>query len=350
MSPKKLSRDRYRNLFNRNFSKIKKVRSLPLLIAIVSVLAAVGFAIAVESRSSGWLWKPQINAEQTKNSAKESTASTPKRSFATSPAIANLMAPTVTATKTDALFNDVDNDNLVDPGDTLKYTVQITATGEDATGVTFTDTVDPNTNFVPGSVMTTPLARNDSYSAAGNIRISVAAPGVLANDSDADGVGPALNVTAGTFLSANNGNVTLNADRSFTYNPAPGFEGSDSFTYTLSDGESNTDTGTVSVTVTGMIWFINNNAPSCLTLAAGCGRLTNPFSTLAAFNALNNGTGNNPAANDNIFVYESATDYVGPVTLLSGQKFIGQDSTASLSSITGLTPPAGSDTLPTTNS
>ena len=47
------------------------------------------------------------------------------------------------------------------------------------------------------------------------------------------------------------------------------------------------------------------------------------MATLAAFAALNNGTGNNPAANDNIFVYESAIDYVGPVTLLNGQKFIG---------------------------
>ena len=142
--------------------------------------------------------------------------------------------------------------------------------------------------------------------------------------------------------------MNLSADGSFTYNPAPGFEGSDSFTYTLNDGEGPGDTGTVTITVTGMIWFINNNAASCLTLAAGCGRLTNPFSTLAAFAALNNGTGNNPAANDNIFVYESATAYTGPLTLLSGQKFIGQDATNTLSNISGVIPPAGSDPLPAT--
>src|SRR4030095_6410952 len=120
---------------------------------------------------------------------------------------------------------------------------------------------------------------------SGNIRIQVPAPGVLANDQDFDAVGPAVSVTAGTFLSAQNGNVTINADGSFSYNPAPGFEGSDSFTYTLNDNDTpnNTDTATVSITVSGMIWFINNNAASCLTLAAGCGRLTNPFSTLAAF-------------------------------------------------------------------
>ena len=58
-------------------------------------------------------------------------------------------APSVTATKTDTLFTDVDGDLQADPGDTLKYTVTIDSSGADATGVMFTDTVDPNTAFVP---------------------------------------------------------------------------------------------------------------------------------------------------------------------------------------------------------
>jgi hypothetical protein len=256
------------------------------------------------------------------------------------------VAPTVTATKTDSLFTDVDNDLQADPGDTIKYTVNISASGQDATGVTFTDTVDPNTAFVPGSLTATPVAVDDSYAATGNIRISVAAPGVLGNDFT--GV-PAATITAPPSTSTNGGNVALNADGSFTYNPPAGFEGVDTFSYTLTNG-SGSNNATVSITVSGMIWFIDNNAAACTTLAGGCGRLTNPFSSLSAFAALNNGAGNNPAANDNIFVYESATDYVGPVTLLNGQRFLGQDSTASLSAMTGLTPPAGSDPLPATNS
>src|SRR5215203_4425860 len=340
--------------FSRKTS-IKGYRSIvPVVIAGIAVIAAVVFSISVESRS--WLWKaqpgtPQPAAEVAKNPATSTAHSgAPKLKLSLEPvALTSPVIALVTASKTDALLVDADLDTKADPGDTLRYTVVIGATGEDATGVTFTDTVDPNTTFVPGSIMTTPLARNDSYSASGNIRITVAAPGVLANDSDADGVGPALNVTAGTFLSAQSGNVNLSADGSFTYNPAPGFEGADSFTYTLNDGEGPSDTATVSITVSGMIWFINNNSASCLTIAAGCGRLTNPFSTLAAFEAVNNGTGNNPAANDNIFVYESAIDYVGPVTLLAGQKFIGQDATATLSSFSGVVPPAGSDALPATS-
>jgi hypothetical protein len=260
--------------------------------------------------------------------------------------LASPFAPTVSATKSDSLFTDVDGDLQADPGDTLKYTVNISASGQDATGVTFTDTVDPNTAFVPGSLRATPLALDDTYAATGNIRISVAAPGVLGNDFA--GV-PAATITAPPTTSANGGDVTLNADGSFTYNPPAGFEGVDSFNYTLTNS-AGSNSATVTITVSGMIWFIDNNAPACTTLAAGCGRLTNPFSSLAAFAALNNGSGNNPAANDNIFIYESASDYAGPVTLLNGQRFIGQDATASLSAITGITPPSGSDPLPTTNS
>lgn len=260
---------------------------------------------------------------------------------ATYSGLLNLVAPAVTASKTDALFTDVDGDLQADPGDTLKYTVAISATGEDATGVTFSDTVDPNSAFVPGSLTATPVAVDDSYSATGNVRISISAPGVLGNDFA--GL-PSASISAPPTASANGGNVTLNADGSFIYNPPPGFEGVDSFSYTLTNSEGS-NPATVSINVSGMIWFVNNNA-SC-----PCdGRLTNPFNTLASFQALNNGADNNPASNDNIFLYESTMDYVGPVTLLGGQRFIGQDATASVSSVTGLTPPAGSDPLPETNS
>ena len=325
---------------------IKFKRSTPLLIAAVALIGAIAFSVSVESRNSGWLWRTESGAAQKAPQAASNSTTTPNSLNPTrATSAAPILAPTVTATKTDQLFTDVDLDNKADPGDTLKYSVVISAIGEDATGVTFTDMVDPNTQFVGGTLMTTPLARNDSYLATGNVRIQVPAPGVLANDSDVDGVGPAISVTAGTFLSAQNGNVTINADGSFTYNPAPGFEGNDSFTYTLNDGEGPSDTGTVSIVVSGMIWFINNNA------ACPCdGRLTNPFNTVAAFHAVNNGTGNNPAANDNIFVYESATNYVGPLTLLSGQKFIGQDATASLETIAAITLAPNSDPLPLTNS
>src|SRR6185369_10941840 len=228
----------------RNRSTIHSTRVVSLL-AFLGLLAAVVVSVSVESRTGGWSGKAQPSDQPTAaapTTRADSRSTAAKRTLDPGPRLAVPPPPTVTATKTDALFSDLDNDGKADPGDTLKYTVTITATGADATGVQFTDTLDPNTTFVAGTLMTTPLARNDSYSATGNVRISVPAPGVLANDSDPDGVGPAITATAGTFSSAQGGDVNLSADGSFTYNPPAGFEGSDSFTYTLNDNESNTDT------------------------------------------------------------------------------------------------------------
>ncbi len=319
------------------------------LIAVVVMLAVTG---ALVSRSSAFRASFAGKIAPSSNSHSESPSAASLKKYndllkfaglrrTTKPmGMTALLAPTVTASKSDSLFTDVDGDFQADPGDTLQYSVNITASGEDATGVTFTDTVDPNTAFVPGSLTATPVAVDDSYSALGNVRISVPAPGVLGNDFA--GV-PAATITGAPASSTQGGDVAVNADGSFTYNPPAGFEGVDTFNYTLTNA-SGSNSATVTITVSGMIWFINNAA------GPGDGRLTTPFNSLASFQAVNNGAGNNPAANDNIFVYESATNYVGSVTLLNGQRFIGQDATQSLSAITGLTPPTFSDPLPVTNS
>ena len=59
---------------------------------------------------------------------------------------------------------------------------------------------------------------------------------------------------------------------------------------------------------------------------------------------MNNGTGNNPAAGDNIFIFENAAAYTGPITALNNQKVIGQDATADLATITGLAQPTNAAT------
>jgi hypothetical protein len=188
------------------------------------------------------------------------------------------------------------------------------------------------------SVATTPRGINDSYSATGNVRISVAAPGVLVNDANPNGVASALRVSAGT-TSTHGGNVNLGSDGSFTYNPSPGFEGTDTFTYTLTDGKGNIDTSTVSVAVSGVIWFVNATAD-----AGGDGRFTSPFNALTGAGSFDAAAADDPG--DNIFL--SSGSYTGGLTLKNNQKLIGQGATASLSSITGITPPRGSDILPST--
>src|SRR5207302_1728495 len=75
--------------------------------------------------------------------------------------------------------------------------------------------------------------------------LTVAAPGVLANDTDPDGDA----LTAVLATSPAHGALTLNADGSFTYTPSAGFSGSDSFTYQAYDGflTSNAATATIGV-------------------------------------------------------------------------------------------------------
>jgi uncharacterized repeat protein (TIGR01451 family) len=247
------------------------------------------------------------------------------------------VAPLISATKQDA-FPDPDNDNRAVPGDNITYTVQINNSGTDATGVVFSDTVDANTTFVPGSITTTPVAIDDSYSAIGNVQINVpAANGLTSNDSDPDG-GP-ITAVAGTTTSTNGGNVTVNADGSFDYNPPPGFEGVDTFTYSINGASPPSNTSTVTVNVAGMIWFVNASAGS-----GGDGRLTSPFNSLTGPGSFDSVAADQP--NDNIFLYSGP--YMGGLTLLSGQALIGQGSTATLAAVTGLTPPSYSAPLPAT--
>ena len=71
-------------------------------------------------------------------------------------------------------------------------------------------------------------------------------PGVLTNDTDVDG-GP---LTSTVLAGPADGTLTLNADGSFDYTPDPDYNGPDSFTYIVSDGNGGTDTATVTLTVT----------------------------------------------------------------------------------------------------
>ena len=74
----------------------------------------------------------------------------------------------------------------------------------------------------------------------------VSAPGVLGNDTDADGDV----LTASLVGDASNGTLTLLSDGSFSYTPAAAFTGSDSFSYLANDGtEDSAAVATVTITV-----------------------------------------------------------------------------------------------------
>jgi uncharacterized repeat protein (TIGR01451 family) len=91
-----------------------------------------------------------------------------------------------------------------------------------------------------------PVAVDDGpYSVDEDNTLSVAALGVLGNDSDAEGTP----LTAILVDDVSDGTLTLNADGSFTYTPAPDFNGSDSFTYKANDGAADSNIATVTITV-----------------------------------------------------------------------------------------------------
>ena len=93
---------------------------------------------------------------------------------------------------------------------------------------------------------TPPVATGDSYDVPENAAgFTVASPGVLGNDSDADGD----TITAILVNGTSNGTLVLNADGSFRYEPATDFIGTDTFTYMASDGIANSNVVTVILAV-----------------------------------------------------------------------------------------------------
>jgi Ca2+-binding RTX toxin-like protein len=66
-------------------------------------------------------------------------------------------------------------------------------------------------------------------------------------DSDSDGGG--LSVVAATLTTAHGGQVAIAVDGSFSYLSTVGYSGTDTFTYSLLDGQGGTSTGTVTVDI-----------------------------------------------------------------------------------------------------
>ncbi|MBW3600495.1 MAG: cadherin-like domain-containing protein [Planctomycetes bacterium] len=91
-----------------------------------------------------------------------------------------------------------------------------------------------------------PYAQDDFYVAAYSSQMNVnAVDGVLANDSDPN----CDTLTAVLDTNVGNGSLTLNSDGSFTYDPNPGFLGTDQFTYLADDGTDQSDPATVIIEV-----------------------------------------------------------------------------------------------------
>jgi VCBS repeat-containing protein len=129
--------------------------------------------------------------------------------------------------------------------DSYTYTV---ADSKDATA---TGTI----NFDVASVNDAPDAVDDEYTVNKNNTLTVPSAGVLTNDSDADE--DSFTVSGNT--QPNSGTVSLNPDGSFVYTPTQNFNGTDSFTYNVTDSKGASNSATVTITVTN-----NNNPPTAV--------------------------------------------------------------------------------------
>ena len=94
-----------------------------------------------------------------------------------------------------------------------------------------------------------PVAVGEAYAGVEDTPLVVGAgSGLLANDTDVE----AGTLSVSGFTQGVHGTVTVNADGSFAYTPDANFSGTDSFTYTLSDGAGGTATATVTITITAV--------------------------------------------------------------------------------------------------
>src|SRR5262249_13067789 len=98
-----------------------------------------------------------------------------------------------------------------------------------------------------------PAATADTYSVNEDTTLTIAAAGVLSNDTDSD----SNPLTAVLITGPAHGGLTLNTNGSFSYTPTANYNGSDSFTYQASDGTDSSNQATVSITVVSV-----NDSPS----------------------------------------------------------------------------------------
>jgi len=177
-------------------------------------------------------------------------------------AAANL---TVTATSSDTAL--VPASGIVLAGSGANRTITITPafrrTGQATITVTVSDGAATasdtfvltvvNSNSAPTAVM-------EAYATTEDRALTVAAPGVLGNDTDPEGD----DLSAILVTDASNGSVKLNADGSFTYTPARDFTGSDAFAYRASDGSLSSNPVAVTITVRPV-----NDAPIAIAQSLG---------------------------------------------------------------------------------
>ena len=249
----------------------------------------------------------------------------------------------------------------VSPSGTLTYTpaanqngsatITLTATDDGGTANGGVDASPPQTFVITvTAVNDAPMAQAKSYDAQANMKIT-GLSGLLSGVTDADtgvsGCSPSFTVASVGPTTSPAGGIVSNVNAStgtFDFDMPPGVTGNVTVSYTVQDngcpGTATSAPATITVNVAGpVVWFVNSAVGS-----NGTGTLSNPFNVLSAADAVD-------AANQGIFLYSSATNYIGALTLNAGEKLIGQPTTGTtFDSIFGVSPPTGTIARPTLGS
>ncbi|CAM2007921.1 beta strand repeat-containing protein [Acanthopleuribacter pedis] len=207
--------------------------------------------------------------------------------------------------------------------ETFTYTVSDGNGGNDNATVTV--------NVAAGN--SPPVADDETYNVIGNTLLHVNSAGLIGNPAagaavydsaidhllvgDTDPDLDTLTVTAGTFATTNGGSITLATDGSFSYRPPAGFT-TDSYTYTVNDGNGASDTGTITFNMSEMIWYFDDSF----------GGVSDGTSS-APFNSLQDLTAAPFADNHIVFIHEGTSttpgnEWDGAWTLRNGMRLIGE--------------------------
>ena len=175
----------------------------------------------------------------------------------------------------DVLANDVDVDGdtititavtatngvvSVNADGTLAYTPKADFNGVDTITYTVTDGDTATVTVDVAAINDAPVANSDATTADESFTATI---DVLGNDTDTEGdTLTVIDATAGF------GTVTVNADSSLTYQGGVDYDGADTITYTVSDGNGGTATGTVQVSSDSVITVDNSGIINSTAAAA----------------------------------------------------------------------------------
>ncbi|WP_201595863.1 cadherin-like domain-containing protein, partial [Psychrobacter sanguinis] len=140
---------------------------------------------------------------------------------------------------------------VVNADGSYKYAPKANFNGQDSFTYTITDgteTITQTATITVAAVNDLPVSKDTAIKAVED----TVTTGKLSDATDVDGD----KLTYALADKAANGSVVVNADGSYSYTPNKDFFGTDSFTYTISDGKGGVITQKASVTVQGV-----NDAP-----------------------------------------------------------------------------------------